>query len=56
MNAAGLALAVIGVWLITQVLFGHALERLALIDNPGSGTPNSDTPSAPTPNPIKPPN
>jgi len=31
MSAGGVAMAVIGVWVITQVLFGHALERLALV-------------------------
>jgi hypothetical protein len=31
MSAGGLALAVIGVWVMVQVLFGHALERLALV-------------------------
>lgn len=31
MTAAGVALAVIGSWVIVQVLFGHALERLALV-------------------------
>lgn len=27
----GIALAIVGAWAITQVLFGHALERLGVI-------------------------
>lgn len=29
--SGGVALGIIGAWVITQVLFGHALERLGLI-------------------------
>lgn len=27
----GIALSVLGAWVIAQVLFGHALERLGLV-------------------------
>jgi hypothetical protein len=32
MNAGGLAVAIIGVLVITQVTAGHALERLGVLD------------------------
>lgn len=34
MNSAGVVLIVAGVWVLTQVLGGHALERLGVL--PGS--------------------
>jgi len=30
MNAAGLVLVILGVWVLSQVLFGNALSRLGL--------------------------
>lgn len=29
--AGGIALAILGAWVITQVLFGHALDRLGVV-------------------------
>lgn len=31
MRAGGVALVVLGAWLITQVIFGHALDRLGVV-------------------------
>lgn len=33
MNAAGVLLAVIGAWIVTQVLAGDALARLGLVES-----------------------
>lgn len=31
MRAGGVALIVLGSWVITQVIFGHALDRLGVV-------------------------
>lgn len=48
MNAAGLVLAIAGVWVISQVFAGHALERLNIMPAPaatssgdGGGVPDA---------------
>lgn len=44
MKPSGLLLAVIGVWVLSQVLAGNALKRLGVVDGEKSSGSSSSTP------------
>lgn len=44
MNPGGVVIAIVGIWAVTQVLAGEALERMLIL--PWGGTPATTTPAS----------